>query len=285
MSEPRIAYLLENSQEPDIRLRDAILFRALSRALGDDFYGHDNAYRIPDAPVMWGPDPHGMMDGRLRAAARAYLHPEAMRIMGAEQVSDQTAQAAFERISETGRGAVIRNLARPDGSLRHTQPGDRFEQHRSAITWDSDKDPAYVIYPDGDGLYPRRMLVVDGKVVAHTPMTHDESAPVHIAPGDLSGLTSKDIFSRLTNALPEPFLAGKQITAAKRLRHHAPMAHGAIDVTMTADGTPMIEAIHVGPPGSFDIFWAPAEVYAEAVREALPVIEPALAEEPEPGYE
>lgn len=282
MSEPRIAYLLQNAQEPDVRLRDAILFRALSRALGDEIYGYDNMLRDPTEPVVWGPDPHLFRKDRQAQTAAAYLHPEAMRIMGAEHVTTETAQAAFDRFTERGFGAVIRNLARPNDALRYTQPGDRFDRHRNAITWHQDEDPSFVIYPYRGGRFPRRLIVVDNEIVGHSPMTHHESSPVFLPPEQLTLWSAKDIFSPLSDAHPDPMLVASQIAAGHLLLHHAPMIHGAIDVTMTADGTPMIEAIHVGPPGSFDIFWAPAEVYAEAIREALRVIEPALAEEPEP---
>ena len=285
-----ITYILENSQEADLRLQDAILFRELTRQFGDKIVGIE-MFREPVSDIIWGRDPHFQIPKRQALSSAAYLDPDLMEFMGSRVTGPQGAQKVIDRFSEIGQRAAIRNLARPNHSLRHMSVGDRFEQHRSAIAYPETENPLYLVHPAAF-LYPRRFLIVNNEIVANTPMSYHETNPAILNHGSISQIHARDIHEPLIEGGREEsnsFITAQQRRIVKEALSLTFMAHGAIDVGMQENGSyhgnMVITEIHADPPGGIDIFWADAAAYAKAIRENIALLEPSMAEsDPEDAH-
>lgn len=268
-----IAYLLTNSQDALERLHDAALFYALTQAFGGAITGHDGWQRMPDPGLaVWGSDPHSLLPERHAADRAVYTHPAAAPFLGAVQASLDEAEAAMRAVASLGMGITLRNLARPNQALRHGQNSDRFAQHHSAVTWPTEQDPAYLIHPDSGGAFPRRLLVVAGQIVAHTPLSYHATSPAFLSEAEAAHTTSRDIFQPLIPH-PQPALIQAQLDLGAAFLRAVPLAHGALDMGIhhgPQGPVAVLDEIHAGPPGAFSPFWAPLTPYAQALAHTWP---------------
>lgn len=275
----RIAYLLPNETEPDVRLSDAILYAALKERLGDRLEPVGWEHHRPSTGPVWGRDPYRTMAARTRLITDTYEDPAVLEALGAKILPRHAVQAEMNRIAETGFGASLRNMRDPEHYVRHCVRGDRFSQHESAIRSDRYDQPVLVC-PNRNLDYLRRFLIVAGEVAAEPPYRFCAETPTDLLRPDAWRLQAEDFMSPLTEE--DPVWRDLQRDEADRLLSRFPLRSGAIDVGLriTADGevTPHVEGVIAAPPGAFDAFYADVRAYAVAVAENLTVLEPSLAE-------
>jgi hypothetical protein len=283
----KITYLISNETEADVRLSDAMLFAALRQALGDRIEPMESGrQRIPPGPV-WGSDPYRSIAARTEILVEAYRDPAVLAALHAEILPRHAVQAEMARLTQTGFGAVLRNMRDPEQYVRHCARGDRFDQHETAIRSDRYDHPV-LVHANLDLRFIRRFLIVAGEVAAETPYRHCEETPTDLLDPHAWAMQAEDFMSPLTQE--DPVWRDLQRAEADRLLAEFPLGSGALDIGLriTADGevSAHLEEVIAAPPGAFATFHADVRAYARAIAENLLRLEPELAdpdaEEPRP---
>lgn len=274
----RIRYILSNDTEPDVRLSDAMLYAALSEALGDRIEPVDIMSLRYEEGVLWGCDPFHVLKTRAGKARAAYQESAVLEALEGKIVDYAEVQREMDQLRDAGYGATLRNMRNPNERLRHCARGDRFESHMTAIG--AEKTGAPILVSKNRTLsFVRRFLIVAGSVAAESPYRYCSDTPTDLLDLNAWRLQAEDFMSPLTEE--DPVWRDLQRAEVDRLLGAYPLASGAVDVglDMTADSwvEAKIETVISAPPGAFHIFHADVKAYVGRVAEHLLELEPELA--------
>lgn len=278
----RIAYLLDDTQEPDRRLEDAILFAALATELGEQIEAVDRAWarNLPSADTVWGRDQFRSFSARLDELREGLQQDAVQKSLGAQIIQRHQVPDAMADLGRRGLGAILRNMRDPAGYIRYTQAGDRFEQHASAIRAEESPYPIFV-QPNHDLCFNRRYVIAGGEIAGHGPYRYCSETPLELLDPSIRDMQCRDFMSPLEPARED--WTESMSLATQSLLNQFPLVSGVIDVGIKLlDGhtegafEARIEMVEAARPGAAWIMHADPVAYARKVAEHLPLIAPSL---------
>ncbi|ETX13331.1 hypothetical protein OCH239_10840 [Roseivivax halodurans JCM 10272] len=274
-----------HQMEPDIRLADAMLFAALSSALGERIQPYSSLHAFRGDGPLWGPDPYEERTAAMALRRAPYHNAFVQEALGGSVIVPACkVQAEMDRLSRAGLGAAVRNMLDPSNRKRFLAPGSSFGISQDHIRVNG-TDPV-LVHPNRDTHHERRFLVVAGEIAGESPLFFCGEDPALLLDPANRRREARTPWSELEDADPERL--ARQREAVERLLRDYPLVSGAIDVA-SAEGPDGTERAHVvevtaARPGGVDIFFADPVVYAETVAAHLAELEPDVSGDDELAF-
>ncbi|MCW3782986.1 hypothetical protein [Defluviimonas salinarum] len=270
-------YRLTNTTDPEERLEDACLWKAMHDQYGDGITLLPDGARAPREGMMFGRTRHFEPFAALAAGPNLDYWRDPGFLAGISRefhLCDlEEAEERVRLLHESGRDAFVKACEQKLMTLR-IPVGESFGAAIGDMVWSFiDKPDSLLVQEYVAMRNERRFVVIDRKIVTHSPVAWHLTplSRAHAIEG--AGLPIDDLHydsPRVTTARFDPHLTRRMIAHVERVAAGMSRPHAIVDVAELCDKR--IETIEFNPcqPGMFGLYACDPRAIAEASQALLP---------------
>lgn len=275
---PNLLFSLLESKDPEERLENAMLWKAMSDVYGDKIHPITADDKVQPGDMIFG-----MPTGRqLRTSGsdvpKDYWNwePFTSRLSRDFHVCNyEEAQAAVASLNEAGKAPFVKAL-RDKFYVERGEHGQSLEEILGDMVYSfCDYDtPVLMIQEAVDFSHEYRCIIVDGQVVTGSPVLHAATPAARLM------MRGDNPEARLYKSPSDPISSGKHAgvvvsnmkAIAAEMAQELRLTSGTIDLGLIGGDPGRIEPIEInsGLPGRYGLYFADPVKIAEATRSIVP---------------
>lgn len=274
-------YRLSNTDDPEERLEDAALYKALFDEFGKGLtlVAHDRPAPEEGLFLGRGKRLEFSSKNKLTSDVVKYWHDSGFlgNISRSFMVTNLAgAEREVDRLHAAGMGAFVKSTKQKEMVLKVPR-GQALGDALGDMVWSYiEKPDCLMVQEHVDMSYERRFLVMNGKVVTHSPVAWHLTPMSRYEIHDETGFDVEDLHYRSATSREARFSptgARRMKDFAQKVADESSLRHICVDLAVLGDDIEKdpLEVIEFNPmqPGGVGLYACSPKAIAKAVREAL----------------